>query len=134
MNIMTIPKFGWKKREINKTINCNLHKISSVSYLKHHQSLLSIVLAAAHRDVLTFSFFSSEFCKPRRRPRTYYQRRRERVRKQAERELERQELEAMQVHNDLSDSDSSDEDFDCFEDDEIEGELEIDEEDDNLFD
>lgn len=41
----------------------------------------------------------------------------------------------MQVHNDLSDSDSSDEeDFDCFEDDEIEGEMDIDDEDDNLFD
>lgn len=42
------------------------------------------------------------------------------MRKQAERELERQELEAMQVQNELSDSDSSEEeDFDCFEDDEM---------------
>jgi hypothetical protein len=47
------------------------------------------------------------------------------VRKQAERELERQELEAMQIHHELSDSDSSDEeDFECFED---EDEEEIDE-------
>lgn len=57
--------------------------------------------------------FSDGF-KPRRRPRTYYQRRRERVRRQAEREAERLELESMQVHNDLSDSDSSDEDDDSF--------------------
>lgn len=68
-----------------------------------------------------FCISSSEIYKPRRRPRTYYQRRRERVRKQAERELERQELEAMQLQHDLSDSDSSDEDFDCYEDDEVEG-------------
>lgn len=76
--------------------------------------------------ILNFLTYFREFCKPRRRPRTYYQRRRERVRRQAEREAERLELESMQVHNELSDSDSSEEeeDFDCFEDDEMEMEME----------
>ena len=117
MNIMTIPKVGDRKK-INKTINCNLHKNSKciLQHLKPRTVILEFITK--------IFFFFSEFYKPRRRPRTYYQRRRERIRKQEERERERQELEAMQIQHDLSDSDSSDEDFDCFEDEEIEENLE----------
>lgn len=93
-------------------------------YIKQKKSR-HVFLIQQHFDV-PFSIkmifcLSSDYFKPRRRPRTYYQRRRERVRKQAEREAERLELEAMQIHHDLSDSDSSDEeDFECFDEDEEE--------------
>lgn len=120
MNIMTIPKFGSAK--VNKTINCNLHKnLPCFFYINMPKSTILFPVT-----LISNSFFFSGFCKPRHRPRTYYQRRRERIRKQEERELERQELEAMQIQHDLSDSDSSEEDFDCFEDDEVEENVDVD--------